>query len=107
MEWQEWYQGDVEKFHKYKVWNGVSVKEENRYQLGMAKKACEDWANLILNEKVSIKAGTYEKRLNEIMGCNNFRVKGNQLIELLPLGQGHLWNTLKRAASPLILSGRT
>ncbi len=89
MEWQEWYQGDVEKFHKYKVWNGVSVKEENRYQLGMAKKACEDWANLILNEKVSIKAGTYEKRLNEIMGCNNFRVKGNQLIELsFALGTG-------------------
>lgn len=89
LEWLEWYQGDVEKFHKYKVWNGVSIKEENRYRLGMAKKVCEDWANLILNEKVSIRAGDYVERLNAILDHNNFRVKGNQLIELsFALGTG-------------------
>lgn len=88
-EWLEWYQGDVEKFHKYKVFNGVITTEHRRYTLGMAKKICEDWANLILNEKVSIKAGDYEKRLNEILDFNNFRVRGNQLIEIsFALGTG-------------------
>lgn len=88
-EWLEWYQGDVEKFHKYKVFNGVITTEHKRYTLGMAKKICEDWANLILNEKVSIKAGDYEKRLNKILDFNNFRVRGNQLIEIaFALGTG-------------------
>lgn len=88
-EWLEWYQGEVEKFHKYKIYTGTTVKEETRYHLGMAKKVSEDWANLILNEKVSIKAGRFEKQLNEILERNNFRVRGNQLIELAyALGTG-------------------
>lgn len=88
-EWLEWYQGEVRKFHKYKVFNGVVTTEHKRYALGMAKKICEDWANLILNEKVSIKAGDYENRLNEILDSNNFRVRGNQLIEIaFALGTG-------------------
>ena len=88
-EWLEWYQGDVERFHKYKIYNGAVITEHRRYTLGMAKKVCEDWANLILNEKVSIKAENYEKRLNQILDYNNFRVKGNQLIEItFALGTG-------------------
>lgn len=88
-EWLEWYQGEVKKFHKYKVYNGIQQIECQRYALGMAKKVCEDWANLILNEKVSVKAGSYDKRLQEIMERNNFRVRGNQLVELAyALGTG-------------------
>lgn len=89
LEWLEWYQNDVEKFHKYKVFNGVVTKEEERYKLGMAKKVCEDWANLLLNEKVAIKAGNYEKRLKEVLDNNNFLVRANQLIEMaFALGTG-------------------
>lgn len=87
--WLEWYQGDVEKFHTYKIYNGSTTTEHKRYSMGMAKKICEDWANLILNEKVSIKAGSYEDRLNKILEANNFRVRGNQLLELsYALGTG-------------------
>ncbi len=87
--WLEWYQGDVEKFHKYKIYNGSVMTLHDRYRMGMAKKICEDWANLLLNEKVAIKAGDYEKRLNEILASNNFRVKSNQLVELtFALGTG-------------------
>ncbi len=90
-DWLEWYQNDVETFHKYKVFNGVITKEEERYKLGMAKKVCEDWANLLLNEKVAIKAGNYEKRLQEILDDNNFLVRANQLIEMsFALGTGAL-----------------
>lgn len=88
-EWLEWYQGEVEKFHKYSVYNGLKMIECTRNSLGMAKKICEDWANLILNEKVAIKAGNFDKRLQEILKLNNFRVRANQLIELVfALGTG-------------------
>ena len=88
-EWLEWYQGEVEKFHKYSVYNGLKMIECTRNSLGMAKKICEDWANLILNEKVAIKAGSFDKRLQEILKLNNFRVRANQLIELVfALGTG-------------------
>ena len=88
-EWMDWYQGDVEKFHTYNVWNGIKLVECRRKRLGMAKKICEDWANLILNEKVGIKAGDYNDRLSEILERNNFRVRGNQLVEVAyALGTG-------------------
>lgn len=87
--WLEWYQGEVEKFHTYKIYNGSVTTSQKRYRLGMAKKVCEDWANLLLNEKVAIKAGNFEARLNEILENNNFSVRGNQLIELtFALGTG-------------------
>lgn len=88
-EWLEWYQNDVTKFHTYKIFNGTVTTTQQRYRLGMAKKVCEDWANLLLNEKVAIKAGKYTKRLKEILNANNFLVKGNQLIEIsFALGTG-------------------
>ena len=90
-EWLDWYQGDVPNFHNYVIYNGVTSTKQKRYRLGMAKKICEDWANLLLNEKVSIKAGEYEKRLNEILTENNFKVRGNQLVEMaFALGTGAL-----------------
>ncbi len=90
-EWLEWYQNEVSRFHTYKIYDGARLRSEKRYRLGMAKKVCEDWANLLLNEKVSIKAENYEPRLNEILENNNFRVRGNQLIELaFALGTGAL-----------------
>lgn len=88
-EWLEWYQGEVQSFHKYEVFNGLKKIQCQRYTLGMAKKVCEDWANLLLNEKVSIKAGSYDKRLQEILERNNFRVRSNQLLEITyALGTG-------------------
>lgn len=88
-EWLEWYQNDVKKFHHYKVYNGIQVQSEEMLRLGMAKKICEDWATLLLNEKVSIKAGDFDERLSKILKRNKFSVKGNQLIEIaFALGTG-------------------
>ena len=88
-EWLEWYKGYVEKFHKYKIFNGTTTTSSTRYAMGMAKKVCEDWANLLLNEKVAINAGNYTNRLNEILTANNFLVRANQLIEVtFALGTG-------------------
>lgn len=88
-EWLSWYQGTVKKFHTYWIYDGIKSKKQDRYKLGMAKKICEDWANLLLNEKVSVKAGSFDKRLKEIFEKNNFNVRANQLVELaFALGTG-------------------
>lgn len=88
-EWLAWYQGTVKKFHTYWIYDGIQSKRQKRYRLGMAKKVCEDWANLLLNEKVSIKAGAFDPQLKDILEDNNFSVRANQLIEIaFALGTG-------------------
>mgnify|MGYP001773570145 FL=1 len=88
-EWLAWYKGTVKKFHFYWIYDGIQSKKQERFRMGMAKKVCEDWANLLLNERVAIKAGAFEKRLNEILEDNNFNTRANQLIELtFALGTG-------------------
>ena len=89
-EWKDWYEGEVKGFHDYTIFNGVVSTKQKRYKLAMAKKICEDWANLLINEKVAIKAeGEFGKRLEEILHRNNFLVRANQLIELtFALGTG-------------------
>lgn len=88
-EWLAWYQGNVREFHEYWIYDGIQSKKCKRYKLGMGKKVCEDWANLLLNEKVAIKTGDFDSRLKEILEYNNFHMRANQLIELTyALGTG-------------------
>ena len=49
--WREWYRGKVDSFHNYTVYNGVKEVKRTKKTLGMAKKSCEDWADLLLNER--------------------------------------------------------
>ena len=51
-EWKSWYVGSVSKFTWYKVRTGDKTVKCKRYSLGMAKKLSEDWANMLMNEKV-------------------------------------------------------
>lgn len=54
-QWKSWYDGKVKGFHDYMVSTGQGGKVEcERFSMGMAKKVCEDWANLLMNEKVQI-----------------------------------------------------
>ena len=52
--WKSWYDGSAKSFHRYQVYNGFQHVDCRRYTMGMAKKVAEDWANLLLNEKVKI-----------------------------------------------------
>lgn len=102
-EWLAWYKSDVRKFHVYWIYDGIQTKKQKRYRLGMAKKVCEDWANLLLNEKVAIKAGNFDDRLKEILEANNFQVRVNQLIELTyALGTGAFVEYLDVNEQPVI-----
>ena len=89
--WRAWYQGYHKEFHAYYQYNGKRKVPRKRKSLGMAKKVCEDHANLLLNEKVQLKitpAGS-QKAIEEALAKNHFRVKGNQLVErAFALGTG-------------------
>lgn len=52
--WLQWYRGLVPQFHEYKVFNGLSRVKLQKLTAGMAKKAAENWADLLMNEKVHI-----------------------------------------------------
>lgn len=83
-EWKSWYQGNVKGFHSYRVRNGESMVNCKRYSLGMGKKLCEDWANLLMNEKVQITLeGQKEQEfIDRVLTENNFTVKANEMQEM-------------------------
>ena len=83
-EWKSWYQGNVKGFHNYRVRNGESMVTCKRYSLGMGKKLCEDWANLLMNEKVQITLeGKKEQEfIDRVLMENNFTVKSNEMQEM-------------------------
>ena len=82
--WESWYRANVNKFHYYKVFNGKSHIRHRRLSLSMAKKICEDIADLLLNERVKITIGKSEKTdkfVRDVLKQNEFFVKGNEYQE--------------------------
>ena len=91
--WAKWYHGKVSSVHTYKQYNGLKRITRTRKSLGMAKKVCEDWASLQLNDKVEIVISddAVNQAVHETLDANNFWVRGNQLVELAyALGTGAL-----------------
>ena len=82
-EWKSWYIGDVKGFHRYKVRNGHNAVRCKRYTLNMGKKIPEDWANLLMNEKVSITLEGQKEQdfVDRVFDENNFLVKSNEMQE--------------------------
>lgn len=86
-----WYKGFVDDFHRYYIYNGERRIDRTRYSLQMSKKICENFADLLMNEKVTITLGddASNRSLEEILHDNNFYVKANQGIEkTFALGMG-------------------
>ena len=90
-EWESWYNGYVSKFHRYFVYNGTDKVWCRRYSLGMAKKVCEDIADLLLNERVKITisgvdseaagADTTAAFVEDVLSKNHFFERGNEYQE--------------------------
>ena len=55
----------------------------DRYSLKMAKKVCEDWANLLFNEKVVVTSSDAkaDKILKNVLGSESFKLGMNNLVE--------------------------
>lgn len=83
-EWKQWYIGDVKAFHTYRRYNGNSWRKAHRASMGMAKKVCEDWANLLMNEKVKItlEGEKEQKFADHVFAANNLYVRLNEMQEL-------------------------
>ncbi len=82
--WDSWYRGNVAKFHSYRIYNGAGQHVNcRRKSLGMAKKVCEDIADLLLNEKVKITLGDEATSafVNRVLEEANFNVQGNEYQE--------------------------
>ena len=81
--WKSWYAGEVRHFHSYRVYNGQKRVLCRRAGLGMAKRVCEDWANLLMNERVRIRAsGRREQEfLDRCLTENRFPMMANHLQE--------------------------
>lgn len=91
--WESWYKGKVRKFHNYYIYNGQKRVKKEKKSLQGAKKTCEDWADLLYNEKVKINLGkdVDTKQLNKILNQNNATVLINQGVERsFKLGTGAL-----------------
>ena len=90
-EWLDWYRGKVKSFHNYSIYNGKNYIPFKRFSLSMAKKACEDWANLLINEKTDITLSdeSSQKTLEKIFDECHFWRKANDGIEkTFALGMG-------------------
>lgn len=81
--WEDWYRSDVRKFHYYKVYNGQTHVRQKRYSLGMAKKVCEDLADLLMNEKVGITVSDPRTQafIDRVFRDNNMLVRLNEYQE--------------------------
>ena len=81
--WKNWYTGYDEEFHRYTIYNGRNEIHMKRSTLNMAKKCCEDWADLLFNEKcsVSLSDETQNLKLQEILNQLDFWGFMNKSIE--------------------------
>lgn len=87
--WRDWWRGFHQPFHHYKWSNGSRLLDRDMFTLKMAKKVCEDWAAILLNQKTQIiiddkKTDIFLQGENEnggVLGCNKFWRQGNALME--------------------------
>lgn len=81
--WLEWYQGDVKDFHHYSIDTGIQKVGKVKKSLQMAKFICEDWANLLLNEHVTITvAEAFQQKLDDTLASADWCTNANRLVEL-------------------------
>ena len=84
--WYSWYVSNVRRFHRYRVYRGSGCYVNcHRLSLGMAKKVCEDIADLLLNERVKITLSdeAADQYVSDVLEQNNFAVLGNEYQERL------------------------
>lgn len=78
--WTKWYMGKVPSFHRYYVFNGQKKIYKVRSSMKMAKQVCEDWASLLMNEKVKIVVANQDQMDNLLMDLD-FWNKANEAVE--------------------------
>lgn len=92
-EWKNWWQGWYESFHliREQKLNGTLCGRE-MYRMKMPKRACEDWASLLLNDKTTVTVedaassawllGEDQQQTGGQLGKLQFWPNANALVEL-------------------------
>lgn len=81
-EWIKWYRGELDEFHKYKLYNGFQFVDRKRASLRMSKRVAEEWASLLYNDRVCITIKDADQKiLDQILESNRFNYKFSELIE--------------------------
>lgn len=89
LEWDDWWRGYRKDFHQFHEKSNGKRIDRQLYSLKMAKKICEDWASILLNEKTLINVDDPKTQLyltgddtsNGILQRMNFWVNANRLVE--------------------------
>lgn len=87
--WRDWWRGFHKPFHEYLERAGERTITRKMYTLKLAKKVCEDWASILLNEKTEIVVDDKKSSLflqgedgtGGVLGENDFWHLGNALVE--------------------------
>lgn len=88
--WRAWWEGYYKPFHSYREYDLQGVPRERKlYTLRMAKRVCEDWATILLNEQTSVtvadaKSGVFlqgEDGNGGLLQALRFWQQGNELVE--------------------------
>ena len=89
--WTDWWHGYDPNFHVYRITDGRRNIEMKRKTMRMAKKVCEDWANLLLNDKTYIEVsddasqafltGNDIDQNGGVLGLSKFWKMGNRTVE--------------------------
>lgn len=87
--WKDWWKGFHEPFHRITFENGEKRKSRDMYTMKMAKKVCEDWASILINDKTFVKVDDeYSEKFivgdtdnGGVFGSNNFWDQANDLME--------------------------
>ncbi len=87
--WRDWWQGFNEPFHRVTLNNGQKSRTRDMYTMKMAKKICEDWAAILINDKTFVKVDddysekflTGDNDNGGVFGANSFWEQANDLME--------------------------
>jgi A118 family predicted phage portal protein len=90
--WRDWWKGFYKPFHEFIEINGDTHRIRKLFTLKMAKKVCEDWASILLNEKteividdktssVFVVGSEDDQDMGGVLGDNDFWEQGNALVE--------------------------
>lgn len=82
--WLDWWKGFYAPFHKFtERLASKTYKERELYSLKMAKKVCEDWASMLLNEDTIITVGddSGQELIDQVLEDTEFVQRGNELVE--------------------------
>lgn len=95
--WRQWWQGYVPSVHNIKITREDGEHKRRRASLRMPKRVCEDWANLLLNDKTTFQIGDAATAAY-LLGSNEQQTGGL-------LRQLHFWENANKLVEKAYWSG--